>query len=138
MFFVVDIVKQMSYALICGGREFQLAKAAFGVEGCMSEGEAKFMRAQPEDVMPEAPGATIAPENTLMELPNGLVSRKAQFAPMILQALGSDKFKLESNKKPNSGLSDAELKEIEAKKPKDGDLDEQIFDSSFSEGFEVV
>ena len=65
--FVVDIVRQKSHLLICGGRELALAKKAF--PHCP-------LSAAQENISP--PGNTATPEETLMDMPEGWVSRKAQ------------------------------------------------------------
>eukprot|EP00928_Gymnodinium_smaydae_P002575 TRINITY_DN10923_c0_g1_i2.p1 TRINITY_DN10923_c0_g1~~TRINITY_DN10923_c0_g1_i2.p1 ORF type:complete len:623 (+),score=145.78 TRINITY_DN10923_c0_g1_i2:81-1949(+) len=73
--FVVDIVKQRSVLLVCGGREYALARAAF--PGC------KFSKAHDNVV---APGKTISADQTLCDV-GPLVSRKAQFVPAFSTVL---------------------------------------------------
>jgi len=75
--FVVDVVKQCSVLLICGGREKALAEVAF--PGC------PFGKAKPDM---EAPGKTISADQTLCDV-GPLVSRKAQFVPAFCAALNS-------------------------------------------------
>lgn len=92
--FVVDVTKQESVLLVAGGRELALAKAAF------PEGQ---LREAKEGIT--APGDTIAAEETLMMV-GDLVSRKAQFAPAVFNALSSG---FTCHKKPMSLLADCEL-----------------------------
>ncbi|XRB16354.1 DHHA2 domain-containing protein [Pseudoscourfieldia marina] len=77
--FVVDVVKQCSVLLVCGGREYALASKAF--PGC------EFRVAK--EGMGKAPGTTIALNQTLCDA-GSLVSRKAQFVPALSQALASN------------------------------------------------
>ncbi|CAD7953969.1 unnamed protein product [Amoebophrya sp. A25] len=75
--FVVDILNEVSYLIIAGGRELVLAKKAFP--------NAPLSRCVPH--LEDAPGKTIGVDETMMTLPKGYVSRKAQFAPAFLNAL---------------------------------------------------
>jgi len=93
--FIVDIVGNTSKMIISGGRELALAKAAF--PGC------KLTEAQPGIT---APGSTIKADETLMHLGEGMVSRKAQFAPAFLNAMSGN---FTCHKKPNSERSLEEL-----------------------------
>ena len=87
--FVVNVVEQKSILLIPGGRELALAKAAIIESDDPRANEAVLMAAYPGIV---APGSTIKAEETSMHLPVGLVSRKAQFVPAIINALERDFF----------------------------------------------
>jgi inorganic pyrophosphatase/exopolyphosphatase len=85
--FVVNIVEQKSILLIPGGRELALAKAAF----------LEVDDARANDIVLAqacrgiaAPGSTIKPEETALFLPQGYVSRKAQFVPAFFEALEKD------------------------------------------------
>jgi len=73
--FIVDVVKQCSVLLVCGGREKALVDAAF--PGC------PFSNAK-EDI--KAPGDTIRACDTLCDV-GPLVSRKAQFVPAFAHVL---------------------------------------------------
>jgi len=73
--FVVDVVSQCSVLIVCGGREYALAREAF--PGC------RFRKA---NAGMQAPGKTIAAEQTLCEV-GPLVSRKAQFVPALAKVL---------------------------------------------------
>lgn len=73
--FVVDIVRKESKLLLCGGREYALAREAFN--GCEFRAAAPGLR---------APGTTISAENTLCDV-GPLVSRKAQFVPAFSKVL---------------------------------------------------
>jgi len=75
--FVVDVVKQCSVLLVCGGREFALASKAF--KGCPHK--------IAKDGMP-APGSTIQASQTLIDV-GPLVSRKAQFVPAFSETLNA-------------------------------------------------
>ncbi|CAD7932726.1 unnamed protein product [Amoebophrya sp. A120] len=75
--FVVDILNEKSYLIIAGGRELVLAKKAFP--------DAPSLGAAVKGIPP--PGKTINEEETLMTMKHKMVSRKAQFAPAILEAL---------------------------------------------------
>ncbi|XRB15370.1 manganese-dependent inorganic pyrophosphatase [Pseudoscourfieldia marina] len=76
--FVVDVVKQCSVLLVCGGREYALASKAF--PGC------EFRIAK--EGMVKAPGTTIELNQTLCNV-GGMVSRKAQFVPSLSQPLAA-------------------------------------------------
>jgi inorganic pyrophosphatase/exopolyphosphatase len=73
--FIIDIIKQCSVLLVCGGREYALASKAF--EGC------PFKNAAPG--LP-APGQTISDNQTLCDV-GPLVSRKKQFYPAFANVL---------------------------------------------------
>lgn len=92
--FVVDVTKQESVMLVAGGRELALAKAAFP-DGQLCEAKNGIT----------APGDTIDAKETLMMV-GGLVSRKAQFAPAVFNALSNG---FTCHKKPMSLLTDSEL-----------------------------
>eukprot|EP00392_Amoebophrya_sp_AT5.2_P003509 g3514.t1 len=77
--FVVDILAETSYLILAGGRELALAKKAFP--------ECTLCAALPGI---EAPGKTISMQETMMKMPEGFVSRKAQFAPAFLEALADN------------------------------------------------
>jgi inorganic pyrophosphatase/exopolyphosphatase len=79
--FIVDVTKQKSDLLICGGRELALAKHTFpkGVLRCLAE-----------DMHPVS--GTITPENTCMDV-GGMVSRKADFVPAFSNALKTFTYK---------------------------------------------
>lgn len=95
--FVVDVTKQRSKLLICGGRELALAKVAF--PGCsMSRPSAKTMK---------VPGKTISADEICMDVGN-LVSRKSQFAPAFFKALLEG---FECHKLPNGQIEDEEEQE---------------------------
>lgn len=98
MLFVVDVTKQESVLLVAGGRELALAKAAFP-EGTFSEAIEGI----------KAPGDTIEANETLMNV-GKLVSRKAQFAPAIFNALSSG---FTCHKKPMAHLEDSDLRDDE-------------------------
>merc|ERR1712137_168044 len=89
--FIVDVVKQESHLIICGGRELALAQKAF------SNG---VLDAAHPDM--EAPGKHIKVGETLMHVGN-LVSRKAEFAPAFFEALKD----FTCHKKPMSSLTEA-------------------------------
>lgn len=91
--FVVDVTKQCSVLLVCGGRELALARAAF--PGC------PLRMAKPGLT---APGQTIAADETLMDVGN-LVSRKAEFVPAFFQALSGG---FTCHKQPMGSLSQSE------------------------------
>ena len=84
--FVVNVVEQKSILLIPGGRELALAQAAFpgGEDGLAGSSDVRLTEAYPGIV---APGSTIRPEQTAMILPDGYVSRKAQFVPAFFRAI---------------------------------------------------
>eukprot|EP00811_Abedinium_folium_P024931 NODE_3513_length_2025_cov_3.947313.p1 GENE.NODE_3513_length_2025_cov_3.947313~~NODE_3513_length_2025_cov_3.947313.p1 ORF type:complete len:505 (-),score=191.33 NODE_3513_length_2025_cov_3.947313:511-1953(-) len=88
--FVVDVVKQESHLVICGGRELALAEVAFpdGTLDVAMEGM-------------EAPGRHLKPEQTLMHV-GKLVSRKLEFAPRFFKALAAD---FQCHKKPCSMMT---------------------------------
>lgn len=73
--FIVDVVKQCSVLLICGGRERELAKAAF--PGCPFEKAIPNMK---------CPGETINIDETMCVV-GPMVSRKAQFVPAFMSTL---------------------------------------------------
>merc|ERR1712224_958671 len=107
--FVVDIVKQNSFLLLCGGREYTLAQKAFP-ETC------QVRAAQPDIV---APGHTIEAGQTLMEMPDGFVSRKLQFVPAFLECLENG---FSCHKHPNS-----ERKESSPSILPQSNFDEKLF-----------
>uniref|UniRef100_A0A7S4LJI6 inorganic diphosphatase n=1 Tax=Eutreptiella gymnastica TaxID=73025 RepID=A0A7S4LJI6_9EUGL len=73
--FIVNVVKQCSVLLVCGGREYALAQKAFpGVPFATAKAG-----------MP-APGNTISADQTLCDV-GPLVSRKAQFVPAFSRVL---------------------------------------------------
>ena len=73
--FVVDIVRKESKLLLCGGREYALAREAFA--GCESRAAVPGGR---------APGSTIPADCTLCDV-GPLVSRKKQFVPAFSKVL---------------------------------------------------
>lgn len=93
--FVVDVVQQKSHLIICGARELALAKEAF--PDCpLSAANANV----------DAPlGSTLDEEETCMEMPDGWVSRKAEFAPAFLSAMNG----FECHKKPNAFLDEDDI-----------------------------
>lgn len=84
--FVVNIVEHTSILLIPGGRELALAKAAFLELDDIATDTAYLREAHPGI---EAPGSTIKAEETALQLPDGWVSRKAQFVPAFFKAIES-------------------------------------------------
>jgi len=73
--FVVDVVQQRSKLLVCGGREYALASAAF--PGCGFTVAKEGLK---------APGTTVRADQTLCHV-GPLVSRKAQFVPAFSHVL---------------------------------------------------
>lgn len=98
--FVVDVTKQCSVLLICGGRELALAQAAF--PGC------PVREAKPNI---RAPGETILAQQTLMEV-GPIVSRKAEFVPAFFKALSAG---FKCHKHPMQDLSEEDA----MKEPRD-------------------
>lgn len=78
MLFIVDTVKQVSSALICGARELYAAQKAFP--------DATFSKCAP-DVRP--PSVGVQPEETRCDV-GALVSRKLDFLPKITDALQNE------------------------------------------------
>jgi manganese-dependent inorganic pyrophosphatase len=72
--FVVDVVAQKGYLLVCGDRELELAQIAF------PDGE---LSTACESIQP--PGKTLTPEQTLLSV-GSRVSRKKEYAPPLLTA----------------------------------------------------
>eukprot|EP00932_Pfiesteria_piscicida_P004691 SRR837773.14594.p1 GENE.SRR837773.14594~~SRR837773.14594.p1 ORF type:complete len:353 (-),score=167.22 SRR837773.14594:116-1132(-) len=91
--FVVDVTRQCSKLLICGGRELALARAAFP--------EGKLMEAQPGI---DPPGKKIEAGQTMMDV-GKIVSRKAEFVPAFFEALGGG---FTCHKQPMSQLPEHE------------------------------
>ncbi len=103
--FVVNIVEHSSVLLICGGRELALARAAF-IDGQESETGAGVLCEAWPGIKP--PGSTIDAGATAMRLPEGWVSRKAQFVPAFFETIEQG-FRYEA-KGPVSLASDADSK----------------------------
>lgn len=72
--FIVDVVNQKGYMLVCGARELELAQAAFP-DGTLSTA---FPGIKPV-------GKTIGPEQTLLSV-GSRVSRKKEYAPDLMKA----------------------------------------------------
>jgi hypothetical protein len=125
--FVVDVVAQQGYLLVCGERELELAQIAFP-DGQLS--------AACEGIAP--PGKTLSAEQTLMNVGNR-VSRKKEYAPPLMEAC--DAFK--RSKDPTTGAvddaqeeEDASLDGVEVKYKQGGEqleIDYDIFKKGFNE-----
>lgn len=129
--FIVDIIKQQSSMIICGGRELALARAAFPAE--LFPGVS--LGAVAPDLVP--PGKTISSIETLMQMPAGWVSRKAQFAPRFLGAMSG----FTCHKRPCKVLSLGGVDEAGGvdEDPDDGEFfSEALFQEALEGGWDVV
>jgi hypothetical protein len=125
--FVVDVVAQQGYLLVCGDRELELAQIAF------SDGR---LSAAHEGIEP--PGKTLSPGQTLMNVGNR-VSRKKEYAPPLLAACDS----FQRSKDPATGTvddaqeeEDASLEGVEVTYTQGGEqleIDYDVFKKGFNE-----